>query len=106
MWKSSESVLVSVIALIGIVKEPLFVSVIDLLPLTFPTATGPQLTLDGFATILPLLAIPLPVKATICGLLPAELEKVNVAERAPVLPVLKSTVTVQVVEGGKLNPHD
>jgi len=94
------------IALIGIVAEPLFVSVIDLLPLTFPTATGPQLRLEGVETRLPMLAIPPPVRATLCGLLLAESEMVNVAERGPVLAVLKNIVTVHVADGGTVNPHD
>src|SRR3954470_18482148 len=88
------------------VAELSFVNVRDLLPLTFPTATGPQLRLEGFATRGPTLAIPVPVKATVCGVPEAEVEIARLAERAPILAVLKRIANVQEAEGERLNPHD
>jgi len=86
--------------------ELLFVNVSDLLPLTLPTVTGPQLKLDGFATSAPTLAIPVPDSATVRGLLLVELEMAKAAEREPVLGFLKRIVNVQVAAADRFEPHE
>ena len=92
--------------MIGIVAGLVFVSVNNLLPLTFPTDTGPQLRLEGFATSVPTLAIPVPDSATVSGLTLVELEIASAAERAPVFAVLNRIESVHVAATGRFNPHD
>ena len=94
--KSPGSVLVIPMLLILIAAEPLFVSVADFGAPPTPTDTLAQLILEGLTVRLPAGAIPIPERATVCGLLFAESIKLRVAARVPVAAVLKRIVAVQL----------
>ena len=67
-----------------------FVTVTDLAALGAPTATVPKLSETGEREI----CVPVPVKATFCGLVDASSLKVNVPLRMPITVGVKDTLTV------------
>ena len=75
------------------VVVPTFVTVTDLAALGAPTATVPKLSETGEREI----CVPVPVKATFCGLVDASSLKVNVPLRMPITVGVKVTLTVQLV---------
>ena len=96
MLKSPGSVLVITMLLIVIAAEPLFINVADFGAPLIPTDTLAQLRLDGLTVRLPAGAIPIPERATVCGLLFAESIKLRAAVRVPAAAVLKRIVAVQL----------
>jgi hypothetical protein len=105
MLKSPGSVLVRAMLLMGTAAEPLFVNVADFGAPPTPTDTIAQLILDGLTVRLPADAIPVPDRATFCGLLLAESTKLRVAVRAPTAAVLKKIVAVQLAWAARLGPQ-
>lgn len=103
--KSLGSVLVIAMLPILIAWEPLFVSVVDFGAPVIPTDTLAQLILDGLRLRLPAGAIPVPKRATVCGLFFAESIKLRAAERVPVAAVLKRIVAVQREKAARLDPQ-
>lgn len=105
MLKSPGLVLVRATLLMGTAVEPLLVNVADLGAPPTPTDTIAQLMLDGLTVKLPAGAIPVPDRATFCGLLLAESTKLRVAVRAPTAAVLKKMVAVQLAWAARLGPQ-
>jgi hypothetical protein len=67
--------------------------------------TLPKDKLVGDAVTLPEAAVPSPVRATCCGLLPALSVKFSVAVRVPVAVGLKMMFAVQLEEAPRVEPH-
>ena len=83
------------------VVSPL-VSVTDWLALLEPTVVPGNVRLVGLAATPPL---PRPVRATVCGLLPSESLKLNVAVREPGAVGPNSRFTVQLADAARLAPQ-
>jgi hypothetical protein len=80
---------------------PTFVTVTDLAALVVPTATAPKLSETGEREI----CVPVPVKATVCGVVSASSLKVNVPLRIPIAVGLKVTLTVQFAPAATVVPQ-
>jgi hypothetical protein len=80
-----------------------FVSVTVCAAVVEPTAFDAKVRFPG-VTLAPA-AVPVPDRATLCGLLEAESVNVNAADRAPVAAGVNVTLTVQLPEPGTLVPH-
>jgi hypothetical protein len=102
--KSAASVPVTAMLLMVTAAEALLVRVTDFAPPALPTATEYQLRLDGL-TVRVEAAVPVPERATVCGLFVAESVKVSVAVRLPAAAGWNSTVTVQLAEAARLVPQ-
>jgi hypothetical protein len=77
---------------------------------TYPSGWRPALLLTTFSRPIRQLTdarpyFPVPVSATACGLLLALSFTFSVEERAPMTVGLKTTLIVQVVLDGRLEPH-
>ncbi len=91
--------------LIVIVALPVFFSVVVCDALEVPTFTLPYARLEGLTVALFVDVEPVPDSVAVCGLLLVVSEMVRVAERAPVVPGLNTTVTVQLAEAARLAPQ-
>ena len=105
MLKSPGSVLVRAMLLIGTAAEPMLVSVANFGAPPTPTDTRAQLIVDGLTVRFPAGAIPVPDRATVCGLLLAESVTLRVAVRVPAAAVLKRIVAVQLACAARLDPQ-
>jgi hypothetical protein len=86
---------------------PLFVSVATFCAPMPPTTTETQLILAGLTVALPPVEdTPVPVNATVWGLLLAESVKLSVALRAPAAVGLNTTDALHVPDAARLVPHD
>ncbi len=96
----------SAILLMFKVVVPLFVSVAAFAAPTLPIVTETQLIVVGLADALPdVVAAPVPVSATVCGLFVAESVKLSVAVRAPDAVGLKTTEAEQLAAAARLAPQ-
>ena len=80
---------------------PTFVNVTDLAALVVPTATVPKLSEVGERES----CVPVPVKATVCGLFGASSLKVNIPVRTPITVGVKVTLTVQLSPTASVVPQ-
>jgi len=80
---------------------PTFVNVTDFAALVVPTTNVPKLSEVGERNS----CVPVPVKATVCGLFAASSLKVNVPLRTPITVGVKVTLTVQLLPGASVVPQ-
>ena len=78
------------------------VSVATFCPPLLPMATAAQEILAGETDALPVVPVPLPESATVCGLFVAVLVKLRLAVRAPTALGLKATETEHAAEAARL----
>lgn len=98
MLKSPGSVPVKPMLVNETVPEPPAVSVNVCALVSEPTSSDPNTSEDGFmVSVVVLAAIPVPLRATVCGLLLAVSVKVNVAVRTPMAVGVKIRSTEQAV---------
>jgi hypothetical protein len=96
----------SAILLMFNVVVPLFVRVAAFAAPVFPIVTETQLIVVGLTEALPdVVADPVPVNATACGLFVAESVKLSVAVRAPDAVGLKITAAEQLAAAARLAPQ-
>lgn len=87
----------------GVVRPLL--NVADWALLADPTARLANVSDAGLAVTLPLAAVPVPDKATVCGLPVAESLKSSVAVLLPVVVGAKTMLAVQLADAARLVPH-
>lgn len=98
MLKSPGSVPVKPMLVNETVPEPPAVNVNVCALVSEPTSSDPNTSEDGFmVSVVVLAAIPVPLRATVCGLLLAVSVKVNVAVRTPMAVGVKIRSTEQAV---------
>jgi hypothetical protein len=97
---------VRVIPLIVIAEDPLLVSVAAFAAPVFPMLTVSQLITEGLTeAVPPVVLVPVPESATVCGLLLEVSETDSVAALAPLVLGLNVTETVQLADAARLVPQ-